>query len=310
VTTVAFCLADAFTDRPFSGNAAGVVTSADGLSTGQMQQIARELGQTETCFVRATSEPAADLELRWFTPTVEVDLCGHATVAAFVCLEAEHRIDWTAERVQVVCATRTGPIDVWLEKRSSMSPAVTMSVGSPSVAPASDDVAAVARAVGLPESALDPALPLAVESAGARLIVSVARLEDLLDLTPNGAGMIDYGLPHGYRRFTLVCLETEYPDHFAHLRHFAPANGIPEDPVTGTAHAVAAVYFDQQGLVPGGERVVLTGEQGHAVDRRGVVTVELLRQSGQVREVRIGGGATIVARGKLEVPEGASSLAI
>jgi trans-2,3-dihydro-3-hydroxyanthranilate isomerase len=303
VTTVAFCLADAFTDRPFAGNTAGVVTNADGLSTGQMQQMARELGQTETCFVRASSQPGVDLELRWFTPTVEVDLCGHATVAAFVCLEAENRIDWSADRVQVVCKTRTGPIDVWLEKRSSASPAVTMSVGLPSVAPASDDVAAVARAVGLPESALDPALPLAVESAGARLIVPLARLDDLLRFAPNAAGMIDYGLPRGYRRFTLVCRETEHPDHFVHLRHFAPANGIPEDPVTGTAHAVAAVYLDWQGLVPGGERVVLTGEQGHAVDRRGVVTVELLRQSGQVREVRIGGSAVIVARGTMEIPE-------
>jgi PhzF family phenazine biosynthesis protein len=304
VTTVAFCLADAFTDRPFAGNTAGVVTNADGLSTGQMQQMARELGQTETCFVRASSQPESDLELRWFTPTVEVDLCGHATVAAFVCLEAENCIGWTADRVQVVCATRIGPIDVWLEKRSSTSPAVTMSVGSPFVAPTSDDVAAVARVVGLPESALDPALPLAVEPAGARLIVPVARLDDLLRFAPNGAGMIDYGLPRGYRRFTLVCRETVHPDHFAHLRHFAPANGIPEDPVTGTAHAVAAVYLDRQGLVPGGERVVLTGEQGYAVDRRGVVTVELLRQSGQVREVRIGGGAVIVGRGTKEIPEG------
>ncbi len=307
MTTVAFCLADAFTDRPFAGNTAGVVTNADDLSTGQMQQMARELGQTETCFVRASSQPEVNLELRWFTPTVEANLCGHATVAAFVCLEAEHRIDWTADRVRVVCATRIGPIDVWLEKRSSTSPAVTMSVGSPSVAPASDDVAAVARAVGLPESALDPALPLAVEPAGARIIVPVARLDDLLQVAPNGAGMLDYGLPRGYRRFTLVCRETEHPDHFAHLRHFAPANGIAEDPVTGTAHAVAAIYLDRQGLVPGGERVVLTGEQGHAVERRGVVTVELLRQSGQVREVRIGGGAVIVAQGMMEVPEGASN---
>jgi PhzF family phenazine biosynthesis protein len=304
VTTVAFCLSDAFTDRPFAGNTAGVVTDADGLSTGQMQQVARELGQTETCFVRASTEPGVDLELRWFTPTVEVDLCGHATVAAFVCLEAEHRIDWTADRVQVVCATRIGPINVWLEKRSSTSPAVTMSVGLPSVAPALDDGAAIARAIGLPESALDSALPLAAEPSGARLIVPVARLEALLRFAPNGAGMIDYGLPRGYRRFTLVCRETEHPDHFAHLRHFAPANGIAEDPVTGTAHAVAAIYFDRQGLAPGGEHVVLTGEQGHAVDRRGVVTVELLRQSGQVHEVRIGGGAVIVARGTMEIPEG------
>ncbi len=305
MTSVAFYLADAFTDRPYSGNTAAIVVSADGLSTGQMQQIARELGQTETCFVRATSESGADLELRWFTPTVEVDLCGHATVAAFVCLDAEHRIDWTAERVQLVCATRTGPIGVWLDRRSSGSPMVTMSVGSPSIAPASDDVRAAVQAIGLPETAVDPALSLAVEPAGARLLIPVLHLDDLLRFAPNGTGMIDYGLPRGYRRFTLVCRETVQPDHFAHLRHFAPANGILEDPVTGTAHAVAAVYLDQNGLLPAGDGEVLTGEQGHAVGRLGVVTVELLRQSGHVREVRICGGARIVARGAIETPDGA-----
>jgi trans-2,3-dihydro-3-hydroxyanthranilate isomerase len=118
-------------------------------------------------------------------------------------------------------------------------------------------------------------------------------------MTPNGSAMIAYGKDHGYRRFTLVCRETEDPRRFVHVRHFAPANGIPEDPVTGTAHAAAAVYLDREGLLPPGERLVLTGEQGHAVDRRGVVTVEVLRQDGQISEVRIGGTGIIVARGEL-----------
>jgi trans-2,3-dihydro-3-hydroxyanthranilate isomerase len=127
----------------------------------------------------------------------------------------------------------------------------------------------------------------------------VARLDDLLRLTPNGSGMIAYGRDHGYRRFTLVCRETEDPRHFAHLRHFAPANGIPEDPVTGTAHAAVAIYLDREGLLPPGEWLVLTGEQGHAVNRRGVVMVEVLRHDGHISEVRIGGTAVIVARGEV-----------
>src|SRR5215213_4734497 len=81
--------------------------------------------------------------------------------------------------------------------------------------------------------------------------------------------------------------------------HFAPANGIPEDPVTGTAHAAVAVYLDREGLLPPGQRLVLTGEQGHAVNRQGVVTVEVLRLNGRISEVRIGGTAVIVARGEV-----------
>lgn len=303
MTDVSFFLADAFTDRPYSGNTAGVVTRADGFSTEQMRLIARELGQTETCFVSAADEPGADLALRWFTPTVEVDICGHASVAAFVCLAAEGRIDWTGDRARMRCETRVGPINVWLDRTGDRPPTVMMSVGSPTVDCASENGSVVAEAIGLPAAALDASLPLAIERASARLIVPVTRLDDLLRLAPTGAGMVEYGLPRGYRRFTLLCRETENPDHFVHLRHFAPANGIPEDPVTGTAHAVAAVYLNEQELLPGGERLVLTGEQGHAVGRRGVVTVEVLRQSGKVHEVRIGGSGLIVARGTMKMPD-------
>jgi trans-2,3-dihydro-3-hydroxyanthranilate isomerase len=297
--SVPFALVDAFTDKPFSGNTAGVVTMADGLTAEQMQQIARELRQTETCFVSSGEAPGTDFALRWFTPTVEVDLCGHATVAAFVCLAEEGRITWREGRAQARCAIRTGAIDVWLEQQGDRPPVVMLAVGVASLEAASDDLSEVAEAVGLAASAIDRSLPLAKDAASARLIIPVTRLADLVALTPNALGMVAYGEQTGYRRFTLLCRETEDPASFVHLRHFAPANGIPEDPVTGTAHAVAAVYLDRQGLLPGGECVNLTGEQGHAVGRHGVVEVEVQRQDGQIVDVRIGGSATVVARGEI-----------
>src|SRR5215211_148282 len=296
---IPFALVDAFTDQPFAGNTAGVVITADSLSTEQMQAIARELRQTESCFVSVADDPGTELALRWFTPAVEVDLCGHATVAAFVCLASAERIEWRGDRAHVRCATRVGTVDVWLERNASGSPRVMLSAGVARLSPATDDLAAAASAVGLDPAALDPVLPIVADPGSARLIIPVSRLDDLLQLTPSGSGMIAFGRDHGYRRFTLVCRETEDPRHFVHLRHFAPANGIPEDPVTGTAHAAVAVYLDREGLLPPGERLVLTGEQGQAVDRRGVVTVELLRKSGRISEVRIGGTAIIVARGEL-----------
>jgi PhzF family phenazine biosynthesis protein len=299
---ISFALADAFTERPFAGNTAGVVTAADGLSGAQMQAIARELGQTETCFVSTTDETGCELALRWFTPTVEVDLCGHATVAAFVCLAGEDRIAWRGDRAHLRCKTRSGQIGVWLETMESGSPRVKLSVGAPSLSPATDDPRAAATAVGLRPRALDPSLPLLAEPSGARLILPVSRLADLLALAPDGAGMIAYERVHGYRRFTLVCRETTDPRHFVHLRHFAPANGIPEDPVTGTAHAVAAAYLDREGLLPAGDLVALTGEQGHAVARQGVVAVEVHRHDGRITDIRIGGTAVITARGELLAP--------
>jgi PhzF family phenazine biosynthesis protein len=81
---------DAFTEIPLTGNPAGVVLKADGLSDRQMQMIAREMSVPETAFILPPSIPGADLRIRWFTPTVEVPLCGHATVASFHALAEDN----------------------------------------------------------------------------------------------------------------------------------------------------------------------------------------------------------------------------
>jgi len=74
---------NAFTDKPFAGNPAGVVIDAAGLDTHTMQRIASQMNLAETAFLLPSSDPEADVRLRWFTPALEVDLCGHATIAAF-----------------------------------------------------------------------------------------------------------------------------------------------------------------------------------------------------------------------------------
>ncbi|HTS00715.1 MAG TPA: PhzF family phenazine biosynthesis isomerase, partial [Bacteroidota bacterium] len=77
---------DAFTETPLTGNPAGVVVKADGLTDRQMQMVAREMSVPETAFILPPTMPGADLRIRWFSPTVEVPLCGHATIASFHAL--------------------------------------------------------------------------------------------------------------------------------------------------------------------------------------------------------------------------------
>ena len=293
-------IVDAFTRVPCAGNPAGVVTRADGLSDEQMQAIARELRQTETCFVMRGTEAGVDYHVRWFTPTVEVDLCGHATVAAYTCLTAEGRVPFGAEPAHLRHTTRRGVLSVWVEGEGREARNVSMSAGVASLQAAPDTSAEVARAVGLDPASLDPELPVAADEASQRIILPVRRLTDLLNFVPNSAGMIRHGQTAPYRRFTLVCRETLDPRFRTHLRHFAPANGIPEDPVTGTAHAVIAVYLEWLGLQPSGDRVRYEGEQGHAMRRPGSVTVELVREGGAVVDVRIGGQGHIATRGEIE----------
>ena len=295
-------LVDAFTTHPYGGNPAGVVTRAEGLSPERMQAIARELKQSETCFITEGPEPGVNFRLRWFTPSVEVDLCGHATVAAYTCLAREGRIRFVDGEAQLRHATRRGVLGVWVRGEDGQAHAVMMSAGVAPIQPATDKREEVARAIGLEPSAIDLDLPLASDAPSARLIVPVRRLRDLLSLVPDSDGMCRYGKTAGYTRFTLVCQETQDPTLKTHLRHFAPANGVPEDPVTGTAHAAIAVYLDWLGLLPDGETVTYEGEQGHAVSRPGSVRVEVLRdETGAITDVRIGGSAVIVARGEISV---------
>ena len=159
-------LVNAFTTAPFAGNPAGVVTRADGLSGADMQALAREIAQTETCFVMQGPGAGVDYHLRWFTPTTEVELCGHATVAAYTCLAAEGRIPLGGTPTHIRHATRRGVLSVWVAGEGCRATNVAMSAGVASLRAAPDDPSTAARAIGLAPASLDPELPL---PAGASL---------------------------------------------------------------------------------------------------------------------------------------------
>lgn len=91
---------DAFTSKAFTGNPAAVVLSGDGLSEAQMQSIALEMNLSETAFVLSPSNKHADIRIRWFTPTNEVALCGHATIASFHAL-AENNLHGMKKRGRI-----------------------------------------------------------------------------------------------------------------------------------------------------------------------------------------------------------------
>lgn len=276
------------------------MTEADGLSDEQMGQIARELGQTEVCFVLRPDAADADFRLRWFTPVVEVDLCAHATIAAYVCLVREGRISATSEVVAIRHQTRRGTLGVWVRADDDGRPSVLMSMGVAALRGAPDEGERIARMVGLSSGALDPALPVAIDDASARVIVPVRRLADLLELRPDLDAMRRYSGPSRLTRFTLFSRETIDPGALLHVRHFAPANGIPEDPVTGTAHGVLAAYLDWRGLL--GDIREFAGEQGHALGRPGRVAVHAVREHGQLIDVLVGGTAVVVAELRMFLP--------
>jgi PhzF family phenazine biosynthesis protein len=211
---------DAFTDRVFSGNPAAVCVLGDWLPDATLSAIAAENALSETAFL--VKEPAG-WRIRWFTPTIEVDLCGHATLAsAHVFLT---RVAPGAG--EVTFASRSGPLRVVRDDRGRL--AMTFPRRPPARCATPD---AVVRALGKPplESWFAPD-HLALLGSEAEVRDLVPDLQAVSEI--EGLGLV-------------VTAPASTPGLDFVSRCFAPQAGIPEDPVTGSAHCVLVPFWSQR----------------------------------------------------------------
>jgi PhzF family phenazine biosynthesis protein len=285
-------LVDAFTTDPLAGNPAGVVPDADGLSETQMQAIARELSVSETVFVHAP-EADGDYRVRYFTPTQEVDLCGHATVALHAHLHADGALDVGTHAME----TDVGTLDVEVDEDG----VVWMTQADPTVEVVDADEERVADALGVDVATLRDVgadLPMAVASTGLPfLMVPINFLQHLGNADPDVDAVESLTAEYevtGVYAFSFDALDA---DSTLHARMFAPGAGIPEDPVTGTASGACGAYLRDVEAFDDEFPEEMRFEQGHFVDRPGHVRVRV----GDV--VRVGGHATASFDGTLRVPE-------
>ena len=284
-------LVDAFTDEPLAGNAAGVVPAADDLSAAQMQAIAGELGASETAFLHRSD--SADRRVRYFTPSTEVDLCGHATIASHAFL----REDGTIGDGAYTLATNVGVLDIEIDGEW-----VWMTQNDPEIHTVDLDTERVADALDIDPAAIaDVDLPMARSSTGLPfLIVPVTFLSVLGECEPDMAAIEAVCETVDATGLYAVTFDTLTADATAHGRMFAPGAGIPEDPVTGTASGAVGAYLREFDAVETNE---MTFEQGHFVDRLGRVAVRVDGNRPSGERVRVGGRATIAFDGDLAVPD-------
>lgn len=285
-------LVDAFTDEPCAGNAAGVVPDAGDLTDDQMQAIAAELGASETAFVRPSE--GADRRIRYFTPTTEVDLCGHATIASHAHLFADGAVDAGEHTLE----TNVGVLDVEITEDGT----VWMTQNPPEVREVDVGYERVAEATGLDMEALRGAsddLPLAVADTGLPfLVVPITYLSDLGSADPDFdavEALADDVDAAGVYVFSFDALDG---DSTLHGRAWVPGAGVDEDPVTGTASGAAGAYLDHYEAFGGDLAEEMVFEQGHFVDRPGAVRVRVA--DGDAPQV--GGTAVETLDGTLQVP--------
>ncbi|MCK6503076.1 PhzF family phenazine biosynthesis protein [Myxococcota bacterium] len=266
-------LIDAFADGPFTGNPAAVVLLDAPADAAWMQAVAAELKQSETAFCwphqaeRAPGEgPGPEWKLRWFTPRCEVELCGHATLATAHALWSTGRLD---RDEAAVFRTRAGLLQAWrvgeeieLDLPATPDEPVTLTQE-------------LAMAFRLP--------PRYLGRYRDSYVIELESESAVRSVTPDPALLLEAG-GHGYT--VTARASADKPYDFV-LRYFAPAVGVPEDPVTGAAFACLGPYWSLRLGRPD-----LVGRQVSA--RGGTVRVH----SSEAR-VRLGGRARTVVQGAL-----------
>ena len=211
-------LVDAFTDRPFAGNPAGVCLLDRPADAAWMQDVAREMNLSETAFLHPEDD---GYRLRWFTPAVEVDLCGHATLAsAHVLWREGHLAAGQQARFHTLSGLLTADQrDGWIELDFPAEPA------SPVASPEG-----LIEALGVE--------PVNVARNRVDLLVEVAGAQAVRDAKPDMGRLAT--IP---ARGVIVTSRADADGYDVVSRFFGPAVGVPEDPVTGSAHCCLGPYW-------------------------------------------------------------------
>ncbi|HKE91982.1 MAG TPA: PhzF family phenazine biosynthesis protein [Gemmatimonadales bacterium] len=262
--TVRIVQVDAFTATPFAGNPAAVCVLASAASEEWMRHVAREMNLSETAFLHRSGDA---WRLRWFTPTVEIALCGHATLAsAHVLWEDRYLPQGTQARFDTASGRLTADRDgQWIAMDFPAVPVTTVEA-PPDLIPA----------LGV--------TPVAIGKNRMDYLVEVGSEDEVLAAAP------DFGkLRRVPVRGVIVTARAADSQYDFVSRFFAPGSGVDEDPVTGSAHCALAPYW---GAKLG--RTELVGRQASA--RGGIVKV---RTRGE--RVILAGQAVVVLRGELNV---------
>lgn len=296
---------DVFTSERFGGNPLAVVLDADGLTSAEMQTIAREFGLSETVFVLKSAQPAHTAKVRIFTPVSELPFAGHPTVGAAILLaqisaERNGMADQNQDSI-VVLEETIGTVRVGVRRRRGEAafaefdaPKLPEETGEP---PAPERVS-LALSLMPTEIGFENHRPTVFSAGLAYTFVPVRGLGEIarIRLQPQ-----HWAEAFGEKGAIFVyCRETLHTHSSFHARMFWPGAGVSEDPATGSAAAAFAAVVHRFDGTPDGQ-TRLSVEQGFEMGRPSHIALELHVQGGVLKGVRIGGHAVGIQTGTLTV---------
>ena len=318
-----FYIADAFTDELFGGNPAGVVIleeNEDFPDDETMRKTAAELRYSETAFVkRLTNDGGSsgeilndiDFHIRYFTPTGEVELCGHATIAAFICLlDADLAKSGSDYRFNTAAGKLTAKLSDGFVVMD-MAPARILFVirEKADINELYDIMGIEYEPVLIRESCSSRIMltPLKVSAGLPEIFMPVLSRSRLARVTPDFSRLVEYSKRHsivGVHAFTIA---PEESDIMAYCRNFCPACGIDEESATGTANGALTYYLYSYGIAH--EDREYTFIQGEAMGRPSKIYTRIGKaydadqnsDGGKRTLIQVGGSAKILAKGELYI---------
>lgn len=302
-----FYTCDVFTEKIFGGNPLAVFPDAEGLSTEQMQAIAKEFNLSETVFVLPPRQSAHQFKFRIFTPSAELPFAGHPTVGAAHLLASLGQIDLKNTSTTVVVEEGLGDIPIVIKSENQQPYFVQFSAAQmPQYVQPVPRVADIAATLSLETEAVlnETDWPCVLNCGIAFLLVPLASLEAIQKIQINSARW-NQTMESGLIGMYVFVREGTLNASHLHARMFAPEAGIPEDPATGSAATALAGYLGDVEKFKGTRKWTI--EQGFEMGRPSLIEVEADRENNQTVAIRVGGNAVMVSEGTMAVPAGGDS---
>jgi len=289
-----FHILDVFAEAKYAGNQLAVIPDANGLSTDEMQRIAREFNFSETTFIIGDSAVDGAWDVRIFTPGAELPFAGHPTLGTAFVIQ-QHVIG--EEVPEVTLRLKAGLFPVAFSYAGGKPDDLVMTQLAPTFGPDLDKKK-TAEILGLPQDAIDERFPVREVSTGVPMIIAPVRSLALQK-------QIKVYLPKYYRfikdldskAILTFCQETYDSANQLNARMFADYLGVPEDPATGSANGCLAAYLVKHRFL-GGSSIDIYVEQGIEIGRPSRLHL-MAEEGGGTIAVRVGGRVAPVAEGRL-----------
>ena len=280
--TFRYVVVDVFTDRPLEGNQLAVFTDARELDGETMQRLARELNFSETVFV-LPAEGEGHARIRIFTPTIEVPFAGHPTLGTAFVLAAPMQLG------EIRLEMAQGIVPVRIERDGGRVSFGRMTQPLPTVEPYADAEALLA---GLKVERSE--LPIELYDNGIQHVyVALGSEDEVAALRPDLVLLADLPAVIGINCFAGSGRRWK-------TRMFAPGDGVPEDPATGSAAGPLALHLARHGEIAFGEEIEIS--QGVEIGRPSTLYARVEGSADAVERVEVGGSAVTVARGEFRLP--------